>query len=139
MREAYQFTHIDSATYSVDKYRHDDGQTNWTDKNYTKIAGSEYYIRTDESGKSAQEKRQLRSRIGLDYDIPHWKFDPFVSYELFNDIDNGFKTEKSRLTAGVEFSFKKMHNFEVAYMWQNQHDDDEPAGSFVCLSYKFDF
>ena len=49
------------------------------------------------------------------------------------------KTEKSRLTAGVEFSFKKMHNFEVAYMWQNQHDDDEPAGSFVCLSYKFDF
>lgn len=139
VREAYQFTHIDSATYSVDKYRHDDGQTNWTDKNYTKIAGSEYYIRTDESGKSAQEKRQLRSRIGLDYDIPHWKFDPFVSYELFNDIDNGFKTEKSRLTAGVEFSFKKMHNFEVAYMWQNQHDDDEPAGSFVCLSYKFDF
>lgn len=139
VREAYQFTHIDSATYSVDKYRHDDGQTNWTDKNYTKIAGSEYYIRTDESGKSAQDKRQLRSRIGLDYDIPHWKFDPFVSYELFNDIDNGFKTEKSRLTAGVEFSFNKMHNFEVAYMWQNQHDDDEPAGSFVCLSYKFDF
>ncbi len=139
VREAYQFTHIDSATYSVDKYRHDDGQTNWTDKNYTKIAGSEYYIRTDESGKSAQDKRQLRSRIGLDYDIPNWKFDPFVSYELFNDIDNGFKTEKSRLTAGVEFSFKKMHNFEVAYMWQNQHDDDEPAGSFVCLSYKFDF
>ncbi len=139
VREAYQFTHIDSATYSVDKYRHDDGQTNWTDKNYTKIAGSEYYIRTDESGKSAQDKRQLRSRIGLDYDIPNWKFDPFVSYELFNGIDNGFKTEKSRLTAGVEFSFKKMHNFEVAYMWQNQHDDDEPAGSFVCLSYKFDF
>ncbi|MBR2395979.1 MAG: DUF2490 domain-containing protein [Bacteroidaceae bacterium] len=139
VREAYQFTHIDSATYSVDKYRHDDGQTNWTDKNYTKIAGSEYYIRTDESGKSAQDKRQLRSRIGLDYDIPNWKFDPFVSYELFNDIDNGFKTEKSRLTAGVEFSFKKMHNFEVAYMWQNQHDDDEPAGSLVCLSYKFDF
>ena len=139
VREAYQFTHTDSVTYSVDKYRHDDGQTNWANKGYTKIAGSEYYIRTDETGKSASDKRQLRSRIGLDYDIPHWKFDPFVSYEMFNGIGNGFKTEKSRLTAGVEFSFKKMHNFEVAYMWQNQHDDDEPAGSFICLSYKFDF
>lgn len=142
LRESYQFTHTDSAIYAVDKYRHDDGQTIWEDKGYSyfrEVAGTDYYLKTDNSVKPASNKNALRSKINVDYDIPNWKYDPFVSYELFNGIDNGFKTEKSRLTAGVEFSFKKMHNFEVAYMWQNQHDDDEPAGSFVCLSYKFDF
>lgn len=139
LREAYQFTHTDSATYSVDKYRHTDGQTDWASKGYTSIPGTEYFIRYDNSVKAASDKRVLRSRINVDYDIPNWKYDPFVSYEIFNGIGDGFKTEKSRITAGVEFSFRKMHNFEVAYMWQNQHDDDEPAGSFICLSYKFDF
>ena len=124
LRECYQYTYTDTASYQKDKYRYD-GDT-WT-------------VKTETDGKSASTSRKLRSKIGLDYNIPNWKYDPFVSYELFNGIDNGFKAEKSRITAGVEFSFKKMHNFEVAYMWQNQHDDDEPAGSFVCLSYKFDF
>ena len=125
LRESYQYTHTDSAEYTKDKYRVDNtGQ--WT-------------IKTEQDGKSPSDSRKLRSRISVDYNIPHWKYDPFVSYEIFNGIDNGFRTEKSRLTAGVEFSFNKMHNFEVAYMWQNQHDDDEPAGSFICLSYKFDF
>ena len=124
LRECYQYTYTDTASYQKDKYRYD-GDT-WT-------------VKTETDGKSASTSRKLRSKIGLDYNIPNWKYDPFVSYELFNGIDNGFKAEKSRITAGVEFSFKKMHNFEVAYMWQNQHDDDEPAGSFICLSYKFDF
>lgn len=124
LRECYQYTYTDTASYQKDKYRYD-GDT-WT-------------VKTETDGKSASTSRKLRSKIGLDYDIPNWKYDPFVSYELFNGIDNGFKAEKSRITAGVEFSFRKMHNFEVAYMWQNQHDDDEPAGSFICLSYKFDF
>lgn len=139
LRESYQFTHTDSASYNVDKYRYDDGQTNWAGKGYRNITGTDYYIRNDVTVKAASDKRVLRSKVSLDYDIPHWKYDPFVSYELFHGLDNGFTAQKSRLTAGVEFSFKKMHNFEVAYMWQNQHDDDEPAGSFICLSYKFDF
>lgn len=124
LRESYQYTHTDSAEYNKDKYRFDE---------------TSHTVKTELDGKSASDKRGLRSKISVDYNIPHWKYDPFVSYELFHGIDNGFKSEKTRITAGVEFSFNKMHNFEVAYMWQNQHDDDEPAGSFICLSYKFDF
>ena len=124
LRESYQFTHTDSATYTKDKYRVQSGF--WT-------------INSEPDGKSASNSEKLRSKLTLDYDIPHWKYDPFVSYELSNGIDDGFKAEKSRITAGVDFSFNKMHNFEVAYMWQNQHDDDEPAGSFICLSYKLEF
>lgn len=125
LRESYQFTHTDSAQYSKDKYRFKNGEFD--------------HMETVTDGKSASNKNVLRSKIGIDYNIPHWKYDPFISYELFNGIDNAFKTDKSRITAGIEFSFNKMHNFEVAYMWQNQHDDDEPAGSFICVSYKLEF
>ena len=124
LRESYQFTHTDSAEFSKDKYRYKDNA--WT-------------VKTEPDGKSASNSQILRSRVNIEYDIPHWKYDPFISYELFNGIDDGFKAEKSRITAGIEFSFNKKHNFEVAYMWQNQHDNDEPAGSFICLDYTFDF
>ena len=124
LKESYQFTHTDSVQFSKDKYRYKNDS--WT-------------VSTEPDGKSASDKQMLRSKIGIDYDIPHWKYDPFVSYELFNGVDDGFKAEKSRVTAGFDFSFKKKHNFEVAYMWQNEHDGDEPAGSYVCLGYKFEF
>ena len=124
LRESYQYTHTDSAEFTKDKYR---------------VQGGNWSINSEPDGKSASNSEKLRSRLMVDYNIPHCKFDPFVSYEVFNGIDNDFKVEKSRITAGVDFSFNKMHNFEVAYMWQNQHDDDEPAGSFICLSYKFEF
>ena len=124
LRESYQFTHADSAEYIKDKYR---------------VQNDIWTINSETDGKSPSNREVLRSRITLDYDIPHWKYDPFVSYELFNSISNGFKVDKSRITAGVDFSFNKMHNFEVAYLWQNQPDDDEPAGSFICLSYKLEF
>lgn len=124
LKESYQFTRTDSVQFSKDKYRYKNDS--WT-------------VSTEPDGKSASDKQMLRSKIGIDYDIPHWKYDPFVSYELFNGIDDGFKAEKSRVTAGFDFSFKKKHNFEVAYMWQNEHDGDEPAGSYVCLGYKFEF
>ena len=124
LRESYQFTHTDSVTYDKDKYRYKNGA--WT-------------VNTVTDGKSASNKQMLRSKVGIDYNIPNWKYDPFVSYELFNSIDKSFETQKSRITAGVDFSFNKKHNFEVAYMWQNQHDDDEPAGSYICVNYEFTF
>ena len=142
LREAYQFTHTDSAIYAVDKYRHDDGKTIWEDKGYRyepKIkADIKYYVKNDNSVKAASDKSVLRSKINIDYDIPNWKYDPFISYELFNNLGKGLKTEKSRINVGIEFSLNKKHNFEVSYLWQNNHDDDEPAGSFVCLGYKFE-
>lgn len=125
LRESYQFTHTDSVEFNKDKYRYKDGA--WKP------------VETVKDGKSASNKNVLRSKIGLDYNIPNWKYDPFLSYELFNSLDNSFQTQKSRITAGIEFSIKKKHNFELAYMWQNQHDDDEPAGSFICVGYKFAF
>lgn len=127
LREMYQFTHTDSVEFTKDKYRYSAKNNAWKDPV------------SEPDGKPASNTQVLRSRISIDYNIPNWKYDPFISYELFNGIDDGFKAQKSRFTAGIEFSFAKKHNFELAYLWQNQHDNDEPAGSFICLGYKFEF
>lgn len=85
------------------------------------------------------QKTILRSRISVDYDIPHFKLDPFVSYEIFSDLSNSEVFEKGRLTAGAGFSLKKKHAFQFAYVWQNTTDDDESVRSAISLSYTFKF
>lgn len=85
------------------------------------------------------EKVLLRSRISVDYDIPHFKLDPFVSYEIFSDMNDGMALEKGRLTAGTGFSLKKKHAFQFAYIWQNTTDDDESVRSAVSINYTFKF
>ena len=87
----------------------------------------------------ASEKTILRSRISVDYDIPHFKVDPFVSYEVFSDLSNGETFEKGRLTVGAGFSLKKKHAFQFAYLWQNTTDDDESVRSAVSINYTFKF
>lgn len=123
-REAYQYTYTDSAQYSKDKYRYKNNK--WT-------------VSTVQDGKSPSCKQILRTRIGLDYDIPGSKFEPFISYEMFNNIDENFKTQKSRINVGTEYTLNKMHVFELAYLWQNNNDEDEPAGSYICIGYKYKF
>ena len=107
-----------------------------------------YDMNTGESSKvdsityvsiDASEKTMLRSRISVDYDIPHFKLDPFVSYEIFSDLSNSEVFEKGRLTAGAGFSLKKKHAFQFAYVWQNTTDDDESVRSAISLSYTFKF
>ncbi len=81
----------------------------------------------------------LRSRISVDYDIPHFKLDPFVSYEVFSDLSGREAFEKGRLTAGTGFTLKKKHAFQLAYIWQNRIDDDESVKSAVSINYTFKF
>lgn len=123
-REVWQYTHTCQASFTKEKYRFENGS---------------YKIKTESDSKAAQDKNVLRSRFGVDYNIPNCKLDPFASVELFNGINNSFQTQKTRLTAGFEFSINKKHNFELAYMWQNLYDDDEPAGSVIDLGYTFKF
>lgn len=87
----------------------------------------------------ASQKLLLRSRIAVDYDIPHFKLDPFVSYELFSDLNDGMALDKGRLTVGAGFSLKKKHAFQFAYVWQNKTDDDESVRSAVSINYNFKF
>ncbi len=84
-------------------------------------------------------KHVLRSRLQVDYDIPHWKFDPYVSMELFN-AKGGL--QKMRYAVGTEYKLRKKHTFGVNYMFQDVMDDDDDmvAGRHILgLSYKYKF
>jgi len=88
---------------------------------------------------SSSEKTLLRSRISVDYDIPHFKLDPFVSYEIFSDMNDGMAFEKGRITAGAGFTLKKTHSFQFAYIWQDHSDEDESVRSALSINYTFKF
>ena len=124
LRESYQFTYSDSVLTHRDKYRYK------TDT---------YQIKADSVYKGGGNKSVLRSRIGVSYVIPNSIFEPFVSYEIFSRIDRGWVTNKTRLSAGVEFALCKKNEFKLAYIYQNKPDDNESGGSIISLGYTFKF
>ncbi len=84
-------------------------------------------------------KHVLRSRLAIGYDIPHWKLDPFVNVEMFNDRDG---IQKMRYQAGIDYKIQKKHVFQLTYRFQNvnSNDDDYEVNShLIGLSYKYKF
>ncbi len=84
-------------------------------------------------------KNVLRSRLQLSYDIPHWKFDPTASVEMFNDKSG---IAKMRYLVGVDYKYQKKHVFGLNYRYQNVNSDDddyEVNSHIVGLSYKYKF
>jgi hypothetical protein len=84
-------------------------------------------------------KNVLRSRLQLSYDIPHWKFDPTASVEMFNDKSG---IAKMRYQVGVDYKYQKKHVFGLTYLYQgvNRDDDDNEVNSHIIgLSYKYKF
>jgi long-subunit fatty acid transport protein len=89
---------------------------------------------TNRKGKG---KNVLRSRLEAGYDIPNWKFDPYVNAEMFNDKSG---ISKMRYTIGIEYKWQKKHVFGLSYKYQNvTHDEDDlDANSHIIgLSYKY--
>jgi len=83
-------------------------------------------------------KNVLRSKLQVDWNIPHCKFDPFASVEFYN----AWELEKTKLTVGVDYNINKTHYFEAFYRYQkpNEDDDDNEINSHIIgLSYTFKF
>jgi len=82
-------------------------------------------------------KNVLRSRAEVSYDIPHWKFDPFVNVEMFNG-NSGI--QKMRYQLGIDYKYMKKHAFALTYRFQNVNNDDSEVDShLIGLSYKYKF
>ena len=105
---------------------------------YRPAATGKKYDFDEEVWKSVKGKGKnvLRSRLQLSYDIPHWKFDPTASVEMFNDKSG---IAKMRYQVGVDYKYKKKHVFGLTYRYQNVNDDDddnELNSHLIGLSYK---
>lgn len=131
LRERVQLTMNDSVAITEYKYR------------YSKILGGLYVDEDDgtETEYKGTDVRStvLRSRLSASYDIPGCKLNPFISAELFSDMENGLSREKIRYQAGVDYTFKKQHNFELYYAYQRESDGDEPGGHIIGFGYTFEF
>ena len=101
LRERYQYTYQTSC--SVEKYDREIGE------------------RIDNEYVDADSDNILRSRLHLKWNIKK-NYKPFVSYELFNNLDDwGFK--KTRFKLGVEYKLNKHNSIDVYYCHQNDRVD----------------
>ena len=108
---------------------------------YRPEAQDKKYDFDEEAWKAVKGKGRnvLRSRLQVEYDIPHWKLDPTASVEMFNA---GHGVDKMRYQVGVDYKYRKKHVFALTYRYQtvNDDDDDNEANShLIGLSYKFKF
>ena len=116
LRELYQYTYHTEQTAS--KWDGDDGSAK------------------DDEVIESKSKNILRSRLKAEYDIRKSGFTPYVSCELYNDLD-GFTYDKTRLTVGTEYKFNKKHAIDVFYRYIDRSDDDDANGHVIGIGYSF--
>ena len=117
LRERWQYTYRPEKT--VQRYDFDNGY--WEPKSI-----------------KSKAKNVLRSRLQLDYDLPNWKADPYVSVEL----SNAWNIQKIRYTLGADWKVKKVHTLSFYYRYQDIRNDDfdgEPDMHVIGVGYKFKF
>jgi hypothetical protein len=85
----------------------------------------------DEAGK------YFRPRISLDYNIKGHKIAPFVSYELFHNL-NTKEAQKSRMDIGFSRSIGKLHRIELYYRL-NDYFTDKQSIHILGFGYRLRF
>lgn len=128
LRQRYQLTLTDSVAVTETKYRYSKA----LDDTFAKSEETEWKGTDTSVG-------LMRTRIAASYNIPHSKLEPFVSYEAFETFRDGFGISKNRYQAGMDYTFRKKHEFEIYYMYQSMSDADEASGSVIGLGYTFKF
>jgi len=94
-----------------------------------------------EFAKGAQSKHYLRERLTVSYDIPNFKFNPFISTEfIFHMQPDRIENEEIRLDAGVERNFGKHHSVELWYRYNIERNVNNPVNSHIIgIDYAFEF
>lgn len=119
LRERYQYTHRSGK--NVAKYDGDDGS------------------QKDDEYIEAKNKQVLRSRLEVDYSIRKSGFTPFVSAELYNDLDNGMAKDKVRWTVGTEYKINKRRSVNAFYRYIDKVDDDDSNNHVIGVGYQLRF
>lgn len=87
---------------------------------------------------TSKGKHILRSRLEVEYKIKKSKFTPYISYEIYNSLTDGFAVDKSRYTIGSSYKINKKHSVSLYYRYQDSADeDDEDSGHIIGVGYKF--
>ncbi len=120
LRERYQLTHREGVTVAK---RDTDG----TPKT------PEY--------EGGDNKSVLRSRLQVEYDIRKCPVTPYVSFEIYNSLNDGFATDKTRYTVGADYKINKHNTVGVYYRYIHENGgwDDGDARNVIGASYTYKF
>ncbi len=81
----------------------------------------------------------FRLKIGSEYNIKDWKFDPKVSAELFSDLtQTSDRLSKMRFTFGTEYAFDKRHELGAFYRIEYELNAAYPKTTYIIgLNYTY--
>ena len=79
---------------------------------------------TDFAGETGENRSYFRYRLQAKYDIRNFKFNPHISWELFQK-SNEKSFYKGRYEVGVEYGFKKKNELEIFYFLQDYYNKDK--------------
>ncbi len=86
--------------------------------------------------------QHIRIKTAITYNIINWRFDPKVSAEIFNQIDNNEENgfDKFRLSIGTEYNIKKFGKIGLLYRMEKELNVDNPKSTDILkLNYTYTF
>ena len=90
--------------------------------------------------KTSKTLHILRSRLSFEVDKKGWLWSPFMYFESFNNLGEGWHFDKIRLSAGVEYAVAPSHKLSVGYVFNHENDDDGDMNIHaISVGYKFKF
>lgn len=133
LRERYQLTGYNSVWYRKDKYRYNIQQNLDGTTSYILQSG---YPESEQDDKSYKTNHYLRSCIGMEYNISHCAISPYASFELSNNLSNGFSIDKRRYSIGADWKITKRQHLSIGYVYNDGTDDDDESDLHVIeISY----
>lgn len=83
----------------------------------------------------------IRLRLKASYDIPSFKFNPYISAELFCPVFKEYDrlADKKRFMAGVEYNLNKKHSFGLEYVFQRDYRPDLFDENIISINYNLKF
>lgn len=134
LRERYQATIFNHTSTEEYKYRFNTSIDQEGNKQYVLKPG---YPEENIDEKKHKTTHYLRSKLEIDYNIPHCKVNPYAWVMFSNNLSNGFSTDKRRYSAGADWKIKKGMHLSFGYVYNHGNDDDEDGRLHAIeISYK---
>lgn len=132
LRERWQYTYRPAKTVTRETYEYSYSLDGVLYDDYP-------IINNEEKTYKGKGKNVLRSRLMLEYNIPHCKVDPFVSVETYN----AWSLYKTRYTIGADWKIAKPQTLSFYYRYQHVKGSDDfdsdPNMHIIGLGYKYKF
>lgn len=139
--EIYYYYQDGSTIYRLDKTDDNTIAEDYT-TSYLAEHDGEYLNTTEafEKEKSSKTLHVLRSRLTFEIDKKGWKWTPYVSIELFNNMGDEFELDKVRTITGVEYAVSKLHKISAGYVFNHENDiDGDQNIHAISIGYRFKF